>query len=54
MRGKFKDVGFDKVRRLLITLEHLFNFATEFAKESGMAMDTDGDGFFDKMKTYFE
>lgn len=27
---------------------------TEFAKESGMTMDTDGDGFFDKMKTYFE
>mgnify|MGYP001614371988 CR=1 FL=1 len=27
---------------------------TEFAKESGMSMDTDGDGFFDKMKTYFE
>jgi molecular chaperone DnaJ len=27
---------------------------TEFAKESGMTMDQDGDGFFDKMKTYFE
>lgn len=27
---------------------------TDFAKESGMTMDTDGDGFFDKMKTYFE
>ncbi|MBI4400947.1 MAG: molecular chaperone DnaJ [Nitrospirae bacterium] len=27
---------------------------TEFAKESGMTMDTDGDGFFDKMKTFFE
>jgi len=27
---------------------------TEFAKESGMTLDQDGDGFFDKMKTYFE
>jgi len=27
---------------------------TEFAKESGMTMDQDGDGFFDKMKTFFE
>ena len=27
---------------------------TEFAKESGMTMDTDGEGFFDKMKTLFE
>ena len=27
---------------------------SEFAKESGMTMDSDGDGFFDKMKTYFE
>lgn len=27
---------------------------TEFAKESGMSMETDGDGFFDKMKTFFE
>jgi molecular chaperone DnaJ len=27
---------------------------TEFAKESGMPLDTEGDGFFDKMKTYFE
>jgi molecular chaperone DnaJ len=27
---------------------------TEFAKESGMPLDTDGEGFFDKMKTYFE
>ena len=26
----------------------------EFAKESGMTMDEDGDGFFDKMKTFFE
>ncbi|MFM8552606.1 MAG: molecular chaperone DnaJ [Nitrospiraceae bacterium] len=26
----------------------------EYAKESGMTMDQDGDGFFDKMKTYFE
>ena len=26
----------------------------EFAKESGMAYDADGDGFFDKMKTFFE
>jgi len=26
----------------------------EFAKESGMSLDADGDGFFDKMKTYFE
>ncbi len=26
----------------------------EFAKESGMDLDADGDGFFDKMKTYFE
>ena len=26
----------------------------EYAKESGMTLDTDGDGFFDKMKTYFE
>ncbi|MEK7268151.1 MAG: molecular chaperone DnaJ [Nitrospirota bacterium] len=27
---------------------------TEFAKESGMSMEGDGDGFFDKMKNYFE
>ena len=27
---------------------------TEFAKESGMSMEADGDGFFDKMKTFFE
>lgn len=27
---------------------------TEFAKDSGMSLDSDGDGFFDKMKTYFE
>lgn len=27
---------------------------TEFAKESGMSTDADGDGFFDKMKTFFE
>ena len=26
----------------------------EFAKESGMVMEADGDGFFDKMKTFFE
>ena len=26
----------------------------EFAKESGMSMEADGDGFFDKMKTFFE
>ena len=28
--------------------------AEEFAKESGMSMEADGDGFFDKMKTFFE
>ena len=27
---------------------------SEFAKESGMVMEADGDGFFDKMKTFFE
>ncbi|MBM4125424.1 MAG: molecular chaperone DnaJ [Nitrospira sp.] len=27
---------------------------SEFAKESGMSMDEEGDGFFDKMKTLFE
>jgi molecular chaperone DnaJ len=27
---------------------------TEFAKESGISLDTEGDGFFDKMKTFFE
>jgi molecular chaperone DnaJ len=27
---------------------------TEFAKESGVSLDAEGDGFFDKMKTYFE
>ena len=27
---------------------------TEFAKESGMPADSEGDGFFDKMKTFFE
>ena len=27
---------------------------TEFAKESGMSMDSTDDGFFDKMKTFFE
>lgn len=26
----------------------------EFAKESGMSLDSDGEGFFDKMKTFFE
>ncbi|OQW32337.1 MAG: molecular chaperone DnaJ [Nitrospira sp. SG-bin2] len=26
----------------------------EFAKEGGMSMEADGDGFFDKMKTFFE
>ena len=26
----------------------------EFAKEGGMTMEADGDGFFDKMKTFFE
>ena len=26
----------------------------EFAKESGMSVEDDGDGFFDKMKTFFE
>ena len=26
----------------------------EFAKESGVSLDAEGDGFFDKMKTYFE
>jgi molecular chaperone DnaJ len=26
----------------------------EFARESGLSADTDGDGFFDKMKTFFE
>ncbi len=26
----------------------------EFAKESGMTMETNEDGFFDKMKTFFE
>ena len=27
---------------------------SEFARESGMTAETDGDGFFDKMKTFFE
>src|SRR5574341_150744 len=27
---------------------------TEYAKESGMTLDADGDGFFDKMKNFFE
>ena len=27
---------------------------TEFAKESDVSLDTEGDGFFDKMKTFFE
>ncbi|HXF92142.1 MAG TPA: molecular chaperone DnaJ [Nitrospiraceae bacterium] len=27
---------------------------TEFAKESGMTLDNEGDGFFDRMKTFFE
>jgi molecular chaperone DnaJ len=27
---------------------------TEFAKESGVSLDADGEGFFDKMKTFFE
>ncbi|MGH7165534.1 MAG: DnaJ C-terminal domain-containing protein, partial [Nitrospiraceae bacterium] len=27
---------------------------TEFGKESGLSMDMDGDGFFDRMKTLFE
>jgi molecular chaperone DnaJ len=27
---------------------------TAFAKESGMTLDQDGDGFFEKMKGYFE
>lgn len=27
---------------------------TEFAQESGVSLDTEGDGFFDKMKTFFE
>lgn len=27
---------------------------TEFAKESGMTLDNEGDSFFDKMKTFFE
>ncbi len=27
---------------------------TEFARESGLSADTEGDGFFDKMKTFFE
>jgi len=27
---------------------------SEFAKESGMTLDKDGDGFFEKMKNYFE
>jgi len=27
---------------------------TEFGKESGLSMDKDGDGFFDRMKTLFE
>ncbi len=27
---------------------------SEFAKECGMTAETDGDGFFDKMKTFFE
>jgi molecular chaperone DnaJ len=26
----------------------------EYAKESGMTMEANGDGFFDKMKTFFE
>lgn len=26
----------------------------EYAKESGMSMEANGDGFFDKMKTFFE
>ena len=26
----------------------------EFAKESGMSVEEDGEGFFDKMKTFFE
>jgi molecular chaperone DnaJ len=26
----------------------------DFAKESGMTAEADGDGFFDKMKTFFE
>jgi len=26
----------------------------EFAKESGMSMEANGEGFFDKMKTFFE
>jgi molecular chaperone DnaJ len=26
----------------------------EFGKESGMSMEEDSDGFFDKMKTFFE
>jgi molecular chaperone DnaJ len=26
----------------------------EYAKECGMTMETNGDGFFDKMKTFFE
>jgi len=27
---------------------------SEFAKESGMSLDKDGDGFFEKMRSYFE
>jgi molecular chaperone DnaJ len=27
---------------------------TDFARESGLSADTEGDGFFDKMKTFFE
>lgn len=33
---------------------HQKELLTEFAKESGMVMDQDGDGFFDKMKAHFE
>ena len=33
---------------------HQKELLKEFGKESGMTVEEDGDGFFDKMKTFFE
>src|SRR5207248_8823946 len=33
---------------------HQKELLKEFGKESGMSMEEDSDGFFDKMKTFFE
>jgi molecular chaperone DnaJ len=55
---KNREIG-DQIIRVKVQVPTKLNarqkeLLTEFAKESGMASDTEGEGFLDKMKTLFE